>query len=299
MKKYSFLLLSLLFLCVFVHAQHIGKGYRLKTIVPVAGRQGVAVDENFYYVSDSKALYKYDKFGKLLTENTDPFTELKLAVNHIGDIDVWKGELFCGMEYFDDGHGKNIQIAVFDASTLRFKRSIEWDDTSGQVEVSGLAVDRSRNMVWLSDWVNSRYVYCYDLETGKYYTKMQCRPAPYWCQGLFIADQKMLFSADDGEAAFQIADCIYRADISEIPFYGIVNGQASGAIGGHLRLFREMKDFRRTGEIEGLSIDPSTDDLVVLNNRGVRIVNGMPKEPFRSEGYTHEIHELYIYEKIK
>ena len=30
------------------------------------GRQGIATDGEFYYVSGSKALYKYDKTGKLL-----------------------------------------------------------------------------------------------------------------------------------------------------------------------------------------------------------------------------------------
>ena len=89
-------------------------------------------------------------------------------------------------------HAKNIQIAVFDANTLQFKRAIQWNAASGQVEVSGIAVDKRRNMVWMSDWSDSRYVYCYSLETGKYYTKMQCRPTPYWCQGLFIADNMIL-----------------------------------------------------------------------------------------------------------
>ena len=58
-------------------------------------------------------------------------------------------------------------------------------------------------------------------------------------------------------------------------------------------------DFRRSGEIEGLSIDPVNDDLVVLNNRGTLIVLGMSQGPFKEEGYTGEIHELYIYEKVK
>jgi hypothetical protein len=68
---------------------------------------------------------------------------------------------------------------------------------------------------------------------------------------------------------------------------------------GRVKLLRAMTDFRRAGEIEGLSIDPSNDDLIVLNNRGVQILLGMPKGPFTKEGYTKEIHELYVYEKIK
>ena len=60
-----------------------------------------------------------------------------------------------------------------------------------------------------------------------------------------------------------------------------------------------MTDFRRAGEIEGLCIDPTNDDLVVLNNRGTTIVLGMSQGPLTEEGYKGEIHELYIYEKVK
>lgn len=289
----------ILFVGMSVNAQHLGTEYRLKKVIPVAGRQGIAIDKDYYYVSCSKVLYKYDKEGNLILKNDKPFEGLQLESNHFGDIDIWNGELYCGIEYFMDGRGKNIQIAIYDAETLKFKRSLNWDPASGQVEASGLAVDRLRNMVWISDWVDSRYVYCYSLETGKYYTKMQCRPMPYWCQGIFIADNTMLFTADDGESTFQIADCIYKADISNVPYIGIKNGEAAGAMAGKLDLFREMTDFKRSGEIEGLSVDPVNDDLVVLNNRGVQIILGMPKGPFKEEGYTGEIHELYVYEKVK
>ncbi len=68
---------------------------------------------------------------------------------------------------------------------------------------------------------------------------------------------------------------------------------------GRTELFREMGDFRRAGKIEGLSIDPTNDDLVVLNNRRNQILLGMPIGPFTEEGYTGEVHELHVYEKIK
>ena len=293
------IVLAMLLLGINMNAQHLGSEYRLKKVIPVAGRQGIAIDKDYYYVSDSKVLYKYDKEGNLVMKNDEPFKGLKLQSNHFGDIDVWNGELYCGIEWFEDGVGKNIQVAIYDAKTLTFKRSLSFDPASGQKEVSGLAVDRVRNMVWMSDWVDSRYVYCYSLETGKYYTKMQCRPTPYWCQGIYITDNTMLFTADDGESTFHIADNIYAADISDVPFTGLKNGEAAGAKGGKVTLFREMVDFKRAGEIEGLSIDPTNDDLVVLNNRGVQILLGMPKGPFTDEGYTKEIHELYVYEKIK
>ena len=273
-------------------------------------------------MSDTRVLYKYTKDGKMVMKNDKPFQKPELA-NHFGDIDVWKGEIYTGNEKFEYGRGYNIMIDIFDAETLKYKRSLPWAPESGQVECSGLAVDRERNMVWISDWVDSRYVYCYDLETGKYYTKMQCRPTPYWCQGIFICDGKILFTADDGESTFHIADNIYVADITELPYTGLVNGTevvkdtpfsvklengkvvkrtgkiAGGAKAGKVELFREMNDFKRAGEIEGLAIDPTNDDLVVLNNRGTQIILGMSQGPFTEEGYTGEVHELYIYEKVK
>ena len=321
MKK-LLILLAVCSLGMTVSAQHLGTEYRLKKIIPVAGRQGIAIDDKYYYVSDTRVLYKYTKDGTLVMKNDKPFQKPELA-NHFGDIDVWNGEIYTGNEKFEYGRGYNIMIDIFDAETLKYKRSLPWSPESGQVECSGLAVDRERNMVWISDWVDSRYVYCYDLETGKYYTKMQCRPTPYWCQGIFIADGKILFTADDGESTFHIADNIYMADITELPYTGLVNGTevvkdtpfsvklengkvvkrtgkiAGGAKAGKVELFREMIDFKRAGEIEGLAIDPTNDDLVVLNNRGTQIILGMSQGPFTEEGYTGEVHELYIYEKVK
>lgn len=336
MKK----LMILLAVCSFglANAQHLGTEYRLKKVVEVPGRQGIAADKDFFYVSDTRGLYKFDhnwnlvqkrvqikdkngKFKDPLFNNPDP---AKGGANHFGDIDVFDGKIYTGNEYFNLGRGVNISVDIYDANTLQYVESIPWRPESGQVEVSGVAVDRERNLVWLSDWVDSRYVYAYSLETKQYYTKVQCRPEPYWCQGIFIVDGTMLLAADDGESTYHIADNVYKMDITGAPFTGLVQGTepvkdtpwsvktdkdgkvvkrtgeiAGGAMGGRVELFREMTDFRRAGEIEGLCIDPVTDDLLVLNNRGTQIILGMSQGPFKNEGYTKEIHEVYIYEKVK
>jgi len=297
--------------------------YKLKRVLEIPGRQGVACDGKYYYISDTQALYKLDKDGNIVAENPAPFMHPEVA-NHFGDIDYHDGELYCGLEKFEYGRGKNISIAIYDANSLTWKRDLAWSPESGQVEVSGLAVDRERGHVWMSDWVDSRYVYCYDLTTGKYITKMQCRPTPYWCQGIYMAPGgTMLFSADDGEAQYGIADNIYMAQIDSVIPYPLIAGEeplkdtpfsvklspdgkpvmrngliSSGAMAGTIRLMREMTDFHRAGEIEGLAIDPATGDLLVVNNRGTRIVLGMSQGPMTAEGYTGEIHELYIYEPI-
>ena len=147
-----FFALALLFVGMSASAQHLGTEYRLKRVIPVAGRQGIAIDSNYYYVSDTKVLYKYDKQGNLVMKNDQPFQDPKIA-NHFGDIDVYNGEIYCGIEKFEYGRGYNIAVSIYDAETLKWKRDLPWSPESGQVEVSGLAVDREKNMVWMSDWV--------------------------------------------------------------------------------------------------------------------------------------------------
>ena len=121
---------------------------------------------------------------------------------------------------------------------------------SGQVEVSGLAVDRDNDMVWMSDWVDGRYLYGYDLKTGKYVRKVHLRPVPQWQQGIFMVDGRMLISADDGDADLDEPDTIYIADMRDRKSYATALP------------FRAMTDFLRAGEIEGLAIDPRADEVL-------------------------------------
>ena len=284
MKRLSIILL-LLVAAAGSRAQTLGEEYRLRRVIPVEGRQGIAADSAYYYVSGSTVLYKYDKQGRLVACNDRPFEGLPLAANHIGDIDVWNGEIYAGIETFEDGRGEHIQVAVYDAETLLWKRSIAWEPASGQVEVCGLAVDRDGGMVWMADWVDGRYVYGYDLATGKYVRKVHLRPVPQWQQGIFMVDGRMLISADDGDADLDEPDNLHIADLRDGKSYAAVLP------------WRMRTDFRRAGEIEGLAIDPATDELLVLSNRGSRIVLGMVRGFY--PGYDRELHELYVYERVK
>lgn len=286
MKKIFLVIMVCLFSQFSFAKAKLGSEYQLKTILSVEGRQGIAVDDKYYYISSSTALYKYTKDGELIQENKTPFTALEKEANHFGDIDVWNGEIYTGIEIFDFGVSKNIQVAVYDAETLEYKYSIPWTAESGQVEVSGLTVDRDRNTVWMSDWTKGKYLYRYNLETKKYDGKLHLRPDPQYVQGIFAIDGKILISADDGDADYDESDNIYIVDISDY------NQTAA-----YVSLFREMKDFLRAGEIEGLAIDPTNSDLLVLSNRGTRIDRGMPVGFY--PGYDKELHELYIYKKVK
>jgi len=113
----------------------------------VAGRQGICTEGDYYWVSGSTSLTKYDKDWNIIAENKDPFAGYELEVNHIGDIDVWQNELYLGVEYFMDGEGKNIQVAVYDGDTLQLKRVFPFRADTDQLECSGIAVSTGKTGV--------------------------------------------------------------------------------------------------------------------------------------------------------
>ena len=259
--------------------------YKLNKVLEVNGRQGITTDGKFLYVSGSTTLAKYDLNGKLLAENKQPFVGYQKQANHIGDIDIHNNELYVSSEWFEDGVGKNIQIAIHDPDTLALKRAVDFNSESGQLEVSGIAVDTVHNSVWLASWVgeeSGRYLYEYDLNTGKYKRKVHLQPVPQWIQGVFAYDGKLYVTADDGTADEKEPDHIYRVEISD------KDNQA------RVVLEKTLDDLRDVGEVEGLVINPHSKQLIVHANRGKQIVLGMPKGFY--PGYDREINELYFYD---
>jgi hypothetical protein len=255
--------------------------FELVRVIEVEGRQGVAVDSGRYYVSGSTALYAYDKTGQRLAVNEDPFRDLEKQANHIGDISVHEGELYAGIETFIDGRGTDIQVAIYDARTLAYLRSIDWNPDSGQVEVSAVAVDPDNRAIWMTDWVDGTHVYRYGLESGRYEGKMRLLPAPAAQQGIAAFGGYLYITADDGDAERGEPDSLWRVPADP------------AAASGEATFVRAFPEFRRAGEIEGLDFDAAAGEMVVLNNRGKRIVRGMPKGLY--PGYDREIHELYIF----
>ena len=105
-----------------------GYVYDLTAVHEVDGRQGVAWDNGFF-ISGSTTLTKYDVDWKLIAAAEEPFSGFTDEVNHLGDIDVYNGEIYAGVEYFMDGEAKNIQIAVYDAQT---RPALLWTLTASQ-----------------------------------------------------------------------------------------------------------------------------------------------------------------------
>ena len=259
-------------------------GYTLSSVHWVNGRQGICVEGDSYWVSGSTTLTKYDRDWNSVAENTDPFAGYSLEVNHIGDIDVYQNELYLGVEYFMDGVGSNIQVAVYDGDTLELKRVFPFRADTGQLECSGIAVDPDSRTVYMCSWIDddsSAYLYMYDLDDGTYKGKLRMDPVPKWIQGVAYFDGSLYVTCDDGDADEDAPDHMYRIALSD------------DCTSGSVVLEKTFDDVTRQGEIEGLSFDRSRGQFLLLYNRGARIVLGMPKGFY--EGYTEEIHEVFVY----
>ena len=258
--------------------------YTLSSVHRVNGRQGICVEGDSYWVSGSTSLTKYDRDWNMVAENTDPFAGYSLEVNHIGDIDVYQNELYLGVEYFMDGVGSNIQVAVYDGDTLELKRVFPFRADTGQLECSGIAVDPDSRTVYMCSWIDddsSAYLYMYDLDDGAYKGKLRMDPVPKWIQGVAYFDGSLYVTCDDGDADEDAPDHMYRISLSD------------DRTSGSAVLEKTFDDVTRQGEIEGLSFDRSRGQFLLLYNRGARIILGMPKGFY--EGYTEEIHEVFVY----
>ena len=259
--------------------------YELTSIQEVNGRQGVCVEGDYYWVSGSATLTKYDRNWNVVAENADPFKGYELEVNHIGDIDVYNNELYLGVEYFMDGEGKNIQVAVYDGDTLELNRVFPFRADTGQLECSGIAVDPDSQIVYMSSWIadeSSEYLYMYDLATGDFKGKLQMLSPVKWLQGVACFEGDLFVTSDDGDADENAPDHMYRIIISD-------DGKT-----GELVLEKTFDDVTKQGEIEGLSFDKERGEFLLLYNRGAIIKAGMPSGFY--DGYDHEIHEVFIYQ---
>ena len=287
MRRYTAILLSLIIWILMCECGAADSAFRYEVaeVHPVAGRQGICTEAGYYWVSGSGTLTKYDADWNLVVENTEPFDGYELEVNHIGDIDVYHNELYLGVEYFMNGEGKNIQVAVYDGDTLKLKRVFPFRSDTGQMECSGIAVDPDSRTVYMTSWIDdksSEYLYMYDLDTGDYKGKMMLNPGPKWMQGIACYDGHLYVTSDDGDADDLAPDHMYRIDPSQSKETGTV------------LLEKTFDDVIMQGEIEGLSFDKERGQFLLLFNRGARIVAGMPAGFY--EGYSEEIHEVFVYD---
>ena len=259
--------------------------YKQASVHRVNGRQGVCAEGGYYWVSGSTTLAKYDSEWNVVAENGEPFKVYEFEVNHIGDIDVYQNELYLGVEYFADGEGSNIQVAVYDGDTLELKRVFPFREDTGQRECSGIAVDPETRTVYMCSWIDddsSNYLYMYVLDSGDFKGKLEMKGAPKWIQGVACYEGNLFVTADDGDADQDEPDHLYRVKVGKDGVTAEVSQEYT------------FSDVKRQGEIEGLCYDRERKQLLLLYNRGARIVLGMPSGFY--DGYTEEIHEVYVYD---
>ena len=258
--------------------------YVLDSSHEVDGRQGIAWENGLYYVSGSTTLSVYDEDWNRIKTETEPFGAFDAEVNHIGDIDVYNGEIYAGVEYFMDGAASNIQMAVYDAETLKLARTYMFDPQSGQTEVSGITVDPDHGCMWMCSWAEDEsgsYLYKYDLESGEYLGKVRMEEPPEYIQGIAYYEGCIYITADDGSADYDEPDHVYKCRVDEeADVFTVVTEKT-------------LDDVTRQGEIEGISFDKDNKQMLVSYNRGAVIVKGMPKGFY--DGYDSEIHEVFVY----
>lgn len=258
--------------------------YSLFNIVDIPARQGICASSDYYYVSSSKSLAKYDKNWNLIAENNDPFAYgYDLPVNHIGDLDVSGSYLYCVVEKFSHGTAENKGIALYDANSLQLVSLFPIDAESEQEECAGICVNEDEGLLLSCEWgegESANYLYKYDLSTGAFLGSIYMENAPSQIQGIAYYDGSYYISADDGDADNDQEDHIYKLTFS-------TDGTAS------LHAEKGIAEVAKQGEIEGLSFDESRKQLLVLYNYGQRIVNGVKYDFY--DGYGEEQHKIYLY----
>ena len=179
-----------------------------------------------------------------------------------------------------DGDGKNIQVAVYDGDTLELKRVFPFRSDTGQLECSGIAVDPDGKTIYMTSWIDdesSEYLYMYDLNSQEYKGRLHMDPSLEYLQGIAYSNESLFVTCDDGNADEDAPDHMYK-----------VNPKT-----GAVTLEKTFDDVTRQGEIEGLNFDPVSGQFLLLYNRGARIIEGMPSGFY--EGYSEEIHEVFVY----
>ena len=110
-------------------------------------------------------------------------------------------------------------------------------------------------------------------------------PVPRWIQGVAYNDGNLYVRCDDGDAEEDAPDHMYRIEPDEDKQNGKVFDE------------KTFDEVTRQGEIEGLCFDRESSPFLQLSNRGARIILGMPKGFY--EGYTEEIHEVFVFDVIR
>lgn len=222
------------------------------------GKQGIAMDDNFYYISDNDKLIKYDKDWKLIKEIDDVknyFTNVDNS-HHIGDIEVYDGVIYTVGENFEHSVGGAIEVGLFDINLQWMKTLNIYPDEHGLKEVSGITIDISKSLIWISSWCDGdsgQYLYAYSYPNFKFIKKIKTNPWVQKIQGIKYYKGFIFASCDDSEkwsGNKETKDHLYRINPKN----------------GHAILEHTLNEFDDNNETEGLTIDSHTGEFLIMQN---------------------------------
>ncbi|MDR0825721.1 MAG: hypothetical protein LBM72_00470 [Mycoplasmataceae bacterium] len=241
--------------------------YKIHKIVRVAGCQGVASTKNYYYNSNNDTIHRYNLNWEHNSEidNIYQYFQDPQANHHIGDLEVYNGKIYAVGENFDGTKGTNIKMGIFNANTLVFETTEDlYPDEHGLCEISGVTVVPKTNSIWVSSWYDGpdsdsgHYLYEYSLSDYSFKRKVETKPYAKRIQGIKYYDGYIWATCDDGSNKKDDGDTVdhlYRIDVSN------QTSQSAPA-----KLVHTFEELPHTNELEGITFDYNTKEMMVMQN---------------------------------
>lgn len=193
--------------------------------LPTTPHQGVALNGSNIIAIDTAKLIIVTKEdpSTVITSNTTAVADTGVSgVNHLGDGCVIGTELFVPLENYPSGNYTNQHIAVYDATTLQFKRS--YDISAQNHEASSIA--HRNGKLYITDFVRGKSVYVYNLD-GTFDKSLTLSKDISGLQGITFKDDVNLYLSytDTVVSATLKADSI---EIGEPEYTSIYPGSLEG-----------------------------------------------------------------------
>ena len=222
------------------------------------GKQGIAMDNAFFYVSDNNKLIKYDKNWNLIKEIdnvSDYFTQVD-GTHHIGDIEVYDNLIFTVGENFSGSVGTAIELGIFNTDLQWVLTRNIYPEAHGIQEVSGITLDVNKKIMWISSWCDGdsgQYLYAYSYPNFSFIRKIKTNPWVQKIQGIKFYKDFIFASCDDNNP--------WSGDHVEKDHLYRINLKTGKACLEHT--FNEFSDNKET---EGLTIDTKTGYFLIMQN---------------------------------
>lgn len=260
--------------------------YTFDSVHLVNGNQGVACENEEYYVCNSDTIFHYDKDWKMVSYYKSKFLNCfeGLKISALGDIEVYNGEVYRGVEFSISGHLVGIYIAIYDTKTLRLKKFIRLKNNYTKIDSFGITVDKEKNNIWIlmcRDDSEDKNLFRYNLDTWEYKEKYYLKYLPQNIKGIAYDDGYIYISSDDGNYDEGKADHLYvcKVELNKKLF--------------DVTLEKSFDSQKFQGEIGGLSIDRLNKKIIVCYNR--KLPKRLKQLEFDNNSYKRVQFEAYTY----